>query len=132
MTTINSLNPLEAWQFMQENPESILIDVRSKVEFAFVGHPKGAVHIPWQDAPQWSVNPFFAEEVKNQIGDLSTPILLLCRSGSRSMNAAKALQTAGFNTLINIDQGFEGDLDTDNHRGNIGGWRHCELPWEQS
>jgi len=57
---------------------------------------------------------------------------LLCRSGQRSLDAAKALENAGYQHLINIVDGFEGSLDANKHRGNLGGWRFVGLPWEQS
>ncbi|WP_419641644.1 rhodanese-like domain-containing protein, partial [Thiolapillus sp.] len=40
-----------AYRLIQENPRALLIDVRSSMEFLFVGHPVGAVHIPWIDEP---------------------------------------------------------------------------------
>ncbi len=78
------------------------------------------------------LNPAFTEQVLTTISDLKTPVLLLCRSGQRSMAAAKHLYEAGFTQLINIDQGFEGGLDANKHRGNLGGWRFHNLPWQQS
>ena len=102
------------------------------MEHAYVGHPIGAVHIPWKEAPSWEINPDFVADVKKLVSDTSTPILLLCRSGQRSLSAAQALEAAGYQHLINIVDGFEGSLDADKHRNNINGWRFCGLPWEQS
>jgi len=59
-------------------------------------------------------------------------VLLLCRSGVRSVDAAKALEAAGYQHLVNILEGFEGPLDEHKHRGTLGGWRFHGLPWEQS
>lgn len=132
MSEIHNLNPREAWKFMQENPGSILIDVRSKMEFSYVGHPCGAIHIPWKEAPSWAVNHNFIPEVQKEVPDKSTPVLLLCRSGQRSLAAADALREVGYTNLVNIDEGFEGPLDDDKHRGTQGGWRYHGLPWEQS
>ena len=61
-----------------------------------------------------------------------TTVLMLCRSGARSMNAAIELKKNGFSNVINIAEGFEGALDKNQHRGNIGGWRFHNLPWEQT
>ena len=129
---IESLTPQQSWDLMQANPEAVLIDVRTKVEHDFVGHPLNAVHIPWKEAPDWQLNPQFIAQVKQAVKDSSVPVLLLCRSGARSLAAAEVLQQAGFKHLINILDGFEGDIDEHKHRGNLGGWRFSQLPWEQS
>jgi len=129
---IENLNPQQAWELLQQNTKAVLVDVRSKIEHAFVGHPPGAVHIPWKEAPDWQVNPKFVAEVERVVLDKNAPVLLLCRSGQRSLDAASALEAAGFSRLVNIVDGFEGPLDQHKHRGNLGGWRFSGLPWEQS
>ena len=129
---IENLNPREAWDLLQQNTNAVLVDVRTKVEHAFVGHPIGAIHIAWKEAADWQVNPRFVAEVERVVPDKNAPVLLLCRSGQRSLDAAKALEAAGFGRLVNIVEGFEGPLDQHNHRGNLGGWRFNGLPWEQS
>ena len=129
---IENLNPRQAWDLLQQNTKAVLLDVRTKVEHAFVGHPIGAVHVAWKEAPDWQVNAKFVSEVEKIVPDKSVSVLLLCRSGQRSLDAAKALEDAGFLRLINIVDGFEGSLDQQNHRGNLGGWRFNGLPWAQS
>jgi len=129
---IENLVPQEAWNVLQRNAAAVLVDVRTKVEHAFVGHPPGAVHIAWKEAPDWQVNSQFVAEVKKVAPEVNAPVLLLCRSGQRSVDAAKALENAGYQHLVNIVDGFEGPLDEHKHRGNLGGWRFCGLPWEQS
>ena len=129
---IENLNPRQAWDLLQQNTDAVLVDVRTKVEHAFVGHPLGAIHIAWKEAPDWQVNPKFVAEVEKLVPDKNAPVLLLCRSGQRSLDAAKALEEAGFRRLINIVDGFEGPLDQHNHRGSLGGWRFNDLPWAQS
>ncbi len=129
---IENLTPQQAWDLMQQNTDAVLVDVRTKVEHAFVGHPIGAVHIAWKEAPDWQVNPQFVNDVKKRVPDRNAPVLLLCRSGQRSLDAAKALEEAGYQRLVNIIDGFEGSLDSLNHRGNLGGWRFNGLPWVQS
>ena len=66
-----------------------------------------------------------------RVDDPSHPVLLLCRSGQRTLDAAAALEAAGFTQVINIVHGFEGDLDDKFHRSSLNGWRHAGLPWEQ-
>jgi rhodanese-related sulfurtransferase len=60
------------------------------------------------------------------------PILLLCRSGKRSALAAEAAKKAGFTDVFNVLEGFEGEIDAQQHRGGADGWRHRGLPWVQS
>lgn len=129
---IENLNPEQSFALMQENPKAVLIDVRTKVEHGFVGHPLNAIHIAWKEAPNWQENPDFVSEVEKVATDKQAPILLLCRSGQRSVAAAQALEQAGYQHLVNIVEGFEGALDENKHRGNIDGWRYRGLPWEQS
>jgi len=140
---VQSIEPRAAWEFIQNDPKAVLIDVRSTMEFLFVGHPKGAIHIAWIDEPDWDVNKDFVKEVRKVMlggaisrGDKdqpiqNTPVLLICRSGVRSLDAGKELIKAGFMQVYNIIDGFEGPRDADHHRSTLGGWRFHGLPWEQ-
>ncbi len=129
---IENLDPQQAWQVLQQNSHAVLIDVRTKAEYTDIGHPIGAIHIPWQEQFGAPVNPNFITEVTKVIPDYNTPILLLCRSGVRSLSAGKALEQVGYKTLINIVNGFEGDPDKNQQRGNINGWCFHGLPWEKN
>jgi rhodanese-related sulfurtransferase len=127
------LDPLAAHVLLQEKPEAMLIDCRTEIEHMYVGHPVGAEHVAWQEAPDWEIDPEFADKVKWLVrNDLSRPVLLICRSGHRSILAGEALEAAGFTQVINVLEGFEGPLDDDYHRGTLGGWRCRGLPWYQS
>ncbi|MBD3610344.1 MAG: rhodanese-like domain-containing protein [Gammaproteobacteria bacterium] len=134
-----SITSKEAWQMLQDNPKAILVDVRSNMEFLFVGHPTGAIHVPWIDEPDWKINTHFATDIRQLIlGGLSdhhneanVPIILICRSGKRSLEAGDLLIEEGFTEVYNITEGFEGELDENHHRSTTGGWRFDGLPWEQ-
>ena len=128
---IKEMTPPEAAQLLQ-NDKTVLLDVRSSMEYAYVGHPLGAVHIALQEPPDWQVDPGFVQRVMAVVPDQDTTILALCRSGARSMLAAQLLQSAGYRNVINVCEGFEGDRDQHNQRGTINGWRFHGLPWEQS
>ncbi|HLF98639.1 MAG TPA: rhodanese-like domain-containing protein [Methylococcaceae bacterium] len=131
MNEIRRLSPQESWSALQADERAVLLDVRATLEYGFVGHPIGAVHVPWKEWPLWQVSPAFVETVRRLVPDTDTAIFVLCRSGQRSLDAAKALQEAGYSNLSNIEEGFEGSLDADKHRGTLGGWRFHGLPWEQ-
>ena len=131
---VSEVNPKQAWKILQDDPDAVLLDVRSKVEFDYVGHPVGAVHVPIQEAPGWHTDPEFAQKVIEQLGEASkdATVLTLCRSGKRSMLAAQLLEQQGYRDTVNIAEGFEGDPDENRHRGNLNGWRFHGLPWEQT
>lgn len=131
---VKSLTPKEAFKFLQEHPNALFVDVRSNMEYLFVGHPCGAIHIPWIDEPDWTINPHFVTQVRQAIlGGASgaAPVVLICRSGVRSLEAGKALVAAGVKDVYNVSEGFEGPLDEKHHRSSLGGWRYHGLPWEQ-
>lgn len=127
------LTPREAFEFLNSTPQALMVDCRSEMEFLFVGHPAGALHVSWNDGPDWEVNPHFVGQVKKVAGTnhAHRPIVLICRSGNRSIEAGETLERAGFTDVYNVLHGFEGDLDENHHRGSKNGWRHEGLPWEQ-
>lgn len=136
---VQSVTPVEAYRLVEKDQRVVLIDVRSSMEFLFVGHPRGSVHVPWIDEPDWIVNPDFVTEVRKvMLGgvgmddhDSDAPVVLICRSGKRSLEAGKLLIERGFMQVYNVSEGFEGELDDSHHRSTLGGWRFHGLPWEQ-
>jgi len=136
---LGDLSPQEAWDLFQSDHRAVLVDIRSSMEFLFVGHPTGAVHVAWIDEPDWLVNPNFVKEIRQlMLGGISTeegettaPIILICRSGKRSKEAGKALLAAGVENVHHVNEGFEGELDDQHRRSTLGGWRYHQLPWEQ-
>ena len=128
-----NLEAKQAYEFLQANPDALLIDCRSEMEFLFVGHPVGALHVSWNDGPDWEVNPHFVGQVKKLAGTnhAERPIVLICRSGNRSQEAGEALESHGFTRVCNVTHGFEGPLNAKHQRNMLSGWRHEGLPWEQ-
>jgi len=133
---LKSLAPEQAWNLCQTNSRALLIDIRSSMEFLFVGHPAGAVHVPWIDEPDWTINTDFVTAIRKlMLGGVvdgeGVPVILICRSGVRSKEAGQTLIKAGINNVYHILEGFEGELDEVHHRSATGGWRYHNLPWEQ-
>ena len=136
---LQQISPKQAYDMMQQEAKVVFVDVRSGMEFLFIGHPVGAVNIPWIEEPDWEINPHFVRDIRKLIlGGVicnedrqCTPIVLICRSGKRSAEAGNLLISENFNRVYNIDTGFEGDLDEHHHRSSLGGWRFDGLPWEQ-
>jgi rhodanese-related sulfurtransferase len=126
------LTPKEAWAYLQAHPDALFVDVRMEIEHMYVGHPPGVVHIPWYEYPEMHADaPRFVRQVLHEAGTPARPVVLLCRSGKRTISAGEALEAAGFGEVINVLHGFEGDLDANFHRGTVNGWRHDGLPWQQ-
>ena len=129
---MRDLTPKEAWSLLQSEPDALLIDIRMEIESMYVGRPPGAVHVAWYEYPEFTPNPpQFVEQVMHEAGRKDRTVLVLCRSGQRSVDAALALEQHGFTQVINVLHGFEGDLDAAFHRSTVNGWRHDGLPWEQ-
>ncbi|MEN9559906.1 MAG: hypothetical protein RLZZ502_1117 [Pseudomonadota bacterium] len=129
---MKELSPKEAHAFLHATPDAVLVDVRTEIEFLYVGHPIGAEHVAWHDAPDWEPNPRFVREIKKLVaGTLDRPVVLICRSGRRTIDAGKSLEEAGFTDVTHVKHGFEGDLDEGFHRNTKNGWRFDNLPWQQ-
>jgi len=136
MSYKRNLLPKMAVERMNENPEAVLIDVRTRAEHKYVGFPKSSILIPWFDEPDLESDPdAFYESVRAALSDRSdvmdTELILICRSGYRSNEALKCLQSKGFTCVSHVASGFEGDLDENDHRGNLNGWRNDGMPWSQ-
>jgi len=132
----------DAWEALRRSEPAVLVDVRSRAEWIFVGVPvlssigKSTVLVDWNDFATGTVVPDFVGRLKTALSnsDAATdaPLYFICRSGNRSRNAAIAATAAGFAPCYNIAHGFEGDLDTERHRNTPGSWKAEGLPWEQS
>lgn len=123
------ISPADAWAQTQAG-EAILIDVRTPEELKWVGRVPGAQPVPWLIDNGARQNPDFL----TQLAQLARPeqrVLLLCRSGVRSVAAAQAATAQGFRSAWSVLNGFEGPLDANRQRNRVAGWRHDGLPWEQ-
>jgi len=109
--------------------EAVLVDVRTDAEREWVGFVPGAVSLAWKQWPGMALNPDFDNGLRAAVPP-GKKALLLCRSGVRSVAAAKRARELGIEAY-NILEGFEGDPDEQAHRGRRGGWRHHGLPWRQ-
>ncbi|HSG76714.1 MAG TPA: rhodanese-like domain-containing protein [Burkholderiales bacterium] len=130
---MDHLEPKRAFEFLKQHADALFVDCRSEMEYLFVGHPVGALHVAWNDGPDWAVNPHFVGQVKKLAGTNHTtrPVVLICRSGNRSQEAGEELERAGFTRVYNVRHGFEGELNDNHQRNSLAGWRYEGLPWEQ-
>jgi rhodanese-related sulfurtransferase len=125
------LLPSEAAQLMREDANAVLVDVRSRAEWDFVGRIPGAVEIEWKSYPGMLPNAQFQEQLASRVKK-DALVMFICRSGGRSHETAAVAAKAGFKSCFNVLEGFEGDRDGAGHRNTVGGWRAAGLPWVQS
>ncbi len=132
----------ECWSGLQNDSDSFIIDVRTRAEWAYVGMPDLSpgmhpiIAMEWQQFPHMNVDGDFARNLTEQLSQrgatANSKLYFLCRSGVRSLAAANAMASQGFTACYNIAGGFEGDADTQGHRGNINGWKAAGLSWRQN
>lgn len=108
---------------------AVLVDVRTDAEREWVGFVPGAVAVAWKQWPGMAMNPAFDEQLRAAVPE-GGRVVLLCRSGVRSVAAARRAAELGIEAY-NILEGFEGDRDEAGQRGRKGGWRLRGLPWQQ-
>lgn len=136
------LDVTDVWSRLQTDTSAVLVDVRTRAEWSFVGLPelrglgKSPVLLEWQTYPDMTVNPTFlddldAEMARRGIGR-DASVFFLCRSGGRSQAAAIAATARGYTSAYNVAGGFEGPLGPDGRRGSVAGWKAQRLPWHQS
>jgi rhodanese-related sulfurtransferase len=131
----------EVWARLESDAGSVLIDVRTRAEWAFVGLPdlekigKRVLTVEWQTSPESRIDAAFPERLEKVLdaagAGKDTELFFICRSGGRSRMAAEAMASAGYRQCRNVADGFEGPLDADRHRGRAAGWKAAGLAWVQ-
>jgi rhodanese-related sulfurtransferase len=129
------------WARLEADPGTVLIDVRTRAEWAFVGLPdlervgKRVVTVEWQTFPDSRVDAAFVPRLTALLDaqgvKKDSELFFICRSGARSRAAADAMTAAGYTRCRNVADGFEGPLDASRHRGTAAGWKAAGLPWVQ-
>ncbi|MGQ0455646.1 MAG: rhodanese-like domain-containing protein [Hyphomicrobium sp.] len=138
---IEDVSPTETWSRLEADPKAVLVDVRTRAEWAFVGLPdlkdlgRQVLAVEWQTFPDNRTDPQFADRLAAALTaqgvTQSDEIFFICRSGGRSRMAAEAIATVGYGRCRNVADGFEGPLDNQRHRGQVAGWKFDGLPWIQ-
>lgn len=138
---VDDVDVTRVWEQLHADPAALLIDVRTRAEWTFVGLPdlssigKRVVTVEWQTFPENSVDPAFTQRLMAALSGLGanaeTQMYFICRSGGRSRMAAEAMAGLGYQSCHNVADGFEGPLDSERHRGRAGGWKAAGLAWTQ-
>jgi sulfur dioxygenase len=123
------VSPELAWLWVQAGT-AVLVDVRSDAEREWVGFVPEAVPLAWKQWPGMHLNADFDAAIQAAV-PAGKKAVLLCRSGVRSIAAAKRATELGLEAY-NILEGFEGDANAGGHRGLLAGWRQRGLPWRQN
>lgn len=131
----------EVWARLSKDAGAVLIDVRTRAEWTFVGLPdlseigKRVLTVEWQANPESAAEVGFTERLTKALDAASatqdSELFFICRSGARSRMAAEAMARAGYRRCRNVADGFEGPLDADRHRGRVAGWKAAGLAWVQ-
>ncbi|ALR13299.1 sulfurtransferase [Mycobacteroides saopaulense] len=131
------ITPEAAWALLKDNPDAVLVDVRTSAEWKWVGVPdltelgRDVVYVEWVRSNGERNSEFLAELEAAGVTPGDRPVVFLCRSGNRSIGSAELATEAGIAPSYNVLDGFEGNLDENGHRGGVG-WRAIGLPWRQS
>ncbi|MGO4597759.1 rhodanese-like domain-containing protein [Terrabacter sp. 2RAF25] len=136
MSYAGDVTPEQAWTALRDEPGAVLVDVRTRAEWSYVGLPdlgpigKEVVLVEWQSFPDGRVNDAFVDELAAAGIGKEQSVYFLCRSGVRSVSAAEAATAAGWTESRNVLEGFEGPHDAQRHRA-VSGWKVTGLPWVQ-
>ncbi len=134
---VQNVTPEQSWAALRDDAQARLVDVRTDVEWNFVGLPdlsglgKEVALIPWHVYPTMAINPGFIDDLNQRGLTPAHAVFFLCRSGVRSLSAAQLARERGFDRVFNIADGFEGPPDAALHRGVLAGWKAAGLPWRQ-
>ena len=124
------VSPEQAWAWVQAG-SAVLVDVRTDAERDWVGQVPGAVPLSWKIYPGMELNAGFDAGIAAVArAHPGCRLLFLCRSGVRSVAAARRATALGLEAYSILD-GFEGDLNAQGQRGQVNGWRQQGLPWFQ-
>ena len=134
---IESVSSFECFNKLSEINNSYLIDVRTKPEWEFIGVPdlcslnKKTIFISWRMYPKMEINSFFNNQIIESNIKKDDKLFIICRSGERSLHAARHLTSCGYSHCYNVSDGFEGKKNNQNRRSAINGWKYNNLPRQQ-
>lgn len=133
---------IATFEALKSEPRAVLIDVRTRAEWSYVGIPsldeigKEPVLVEWHSFGAGPDPAAFADILAGRLKAIGVatdaPLFFICRSGQRSRSAAIVMTAAGYTQCFNVTEGFEGPLGPERHRGALAGWKAEGLPWKQT
>ncbi len=130
---LRGISALDAFRLLERDPHTVLLDVRTPAEWDFVGVPlvDHYLQVEWRIYPEMAINPDFLQEVKAAGIAPEQPLVVMCKMGGRSREAASFLVRNGFLQVYDMTDGFEGAPNDYGHRRCVNGWVAAGLPWLQ-
>jgi len=138
---VRQITSSEAYKmFKSDSENTFIVDIRTRAEYIFVGHASMAYNVPYlfwtpgkDEKSGYKKNSRFVSDFAEKFKK-TDKILVMCRSGNRSVPACKLLEEARFVNIFEIPDGFEGDKISDKNSIYYGyrcvnGWKHDGLPW---
>nr|WP_245232369.1 rhodanese-like domain-containing protein [Thiorhodococcus minor] len=101
--------PWDLEERMQENPELLIVDVREPDEFAAM-HIDGALNVPrgiLESACEWD----YEETEPELVQAREREVVVVCRSGYRSVLAAHSMNVLGYQNVVSLKTGLRGWKD---------------------
>lgn len=142
---VDEVTPDEAYAAIASDTSLPLVDVRTRAEWSTIGLADLSgtggrlCQVEWQCLPTMQINPDFIAQLVASLDGAPLPerMFFICRSGARSMAAARAaaLHFAAAGTPVhctNVGDGFEGEPDAGGQRGTVNGWKARGLPCQRS
>jgi len=111
LSDIREIMPWDLEERLQENPQILILDVREPQEFEAM-HIAGSINVPrgiLESACEWD----YEETVPDLVQARDREIVVVCRSGYRSVLAAHAMQVLGYSNVVSLETGLRGWKDYD-------------------
>ncbi|EIC20631.1 rhodanese-like domain-containing protein [Thiorhodovibrio frisius] len=109
LTDVREIMPWDLEERLQENPQMLILDVREPDEFDAM-HIVGSIHVPrgiLESACEWD----YEETVPELVQARDREIVVVCRSGNRSVLAAHSMQVLGYTNVVSLQTGLSGWKD---------------------
>lgn len=117
LTRVREITPWDFGRRYKNGDVPLLLDVREPAEFAALRIP-GSINVPrgiLEQSCEWD----YDETVPELAAGREREIVVICRSGKRSVLAADAMQQMGYSSVVSLKLG-------------IRGWNDAELPLEDA
>ena len=109
LTDVREIMPWDLEERLQATPELLIVDVREPDEFAAM-HIAGSIHVPrgiLESACEWD----YEETIPELVQAREREVVVVCRSGNRSILAAHSLNVLGYSNVVSLKTGLRGWKD---------------------
>jgi rhodanese-related sulfurtransferase len=106
LTRVREIMPWDLTERLEQNPDIMLVDVREPAEFQAM-HIPGAISVPrgiLESSCDWD----YDDTIPELAAGHDREIVVICRSGNRSVLAADVMQQMGFKNVVSLKTGVRG------------------------